>query len=64
MKAADKAFATLNRVRAGIRADKRVGFVGSQPTLLLLHKIFRQASKSNNVGCDPTNPTYPFLFGY
>ena len=27
------------------------------------HKIFRQASKSNNVGCDPTNPTYPFLFG-
>ena len=26
------------------------------------HKIFRQASKSNNVGCDPTNPTYPFLF--
>ena len=40
-----------------------VGFVGSQPTLLLLHTIFRQASKSNNVGCDPTNPTYPFLFG-
>ena len=33
-----------------------VGFVGSQPTLLLLHTIFRQASKSNNVGCDPTNP--------
>ena len=40
-----------------------VGFVGSQPTLLLLHTIFRQASKSNNVGCDPINPTYPFLFG-
>ena len=40
-----------------------IGFVGSQPMLLLLHQIFRQASKSNNIGCDPTNPMYPFLFG-
>ena len=34
-----------------------VGFVGSQPTLLL----FDACLQSNNVGCDPTNPTYPFL---
>ena len=39
-----------------------IGFVGSQPMLLLLHQIFRQASKSSNIGCDPTNPMYPFLF--
>ena len=39
-----------------------IGFVGSQPMLLLLHQIFRQALKSNNIGCDPTNPMYPFLF--
>ena len=38
-----------------------IGFVGSQPMLLLLHQIFRQASKSNNIGCDPTNPMYTFF---
>ena len=30
-----------------------VGFVGSQPTLLLLHQTFRQASNSNNVAVTP-----------
>ena len=45
-----------------IKKGSYIGFVGSQPMLLLLHQIFRQASKSNNIGCDPTNPMYPFLF--
>ena len=40
-----------------------VGFVGSQPTLLLFDACLNILCKSNNVGCDPTNPTYPFLFG-
>ena len=40
-----------------------VGFVGSQPTLLLFDACLNIVCKSNNVGCDPTNPTYPFLFG-
>ena len=32
---------------------------------IILIEIFRQPSKSNNIGCDPsdpTNPMYPFLF--
>ena len=37
-----------------------IGFVGSQPMLLLFDACLNIC---NNIGCDPTNPMYPFLFG-
>ena len=40
-----------------------IGFVGSQPMLLLFDACLNIWCKSNNIGCDPTNPMYPFLFG-
>ena len=40
-----------------------IGFVGSQPMLLLFDACRLNIwCKSNNIGCDPTNPMYPFLF--
>ena len=39
-----------------------IGFVGSQPMLLLFDACLNIGVKSNNIGCDPTNPMYPFLF--
>ena len=40
-----------------------IGFVGSQPMLLLFDACLNIWCKSNNIGCDTTNPMYPFLFG-
>ena len=40
-----------------------IGFVGSQPMLLLFDACLNIWCKSNNIGCDPTYPMYPFLFG-
>ena len=38
-----------------------IGFVGSQPMLLLFDACLNIWCKSNNIGCDPTNPMDPFL---
>ena len=41
-----------------------IGFVGSQPMLLLFDACLNIGVKAiTYIGCDATNPMYPFLFG-
>ena len=48
----------LKKERKQVLVKKYIGFVGSQPMLLLFDACLNIWCKSNNIGCDPTNPMY------